>query len=133
MNREPVIPLDGVDDFTYLAIDIDRSGTPGDSEGEVLINDHGMLYWDALDDGGFPIEQGEGISSRDAAFLQIPDTHMRGPSEPPTLASAEAAASVPDRVNGQVVNTECDGCPEDINGNARWTSPISLRCQATSE
>lgn len=32
--------LDGVDDYTYLAIDIDRSGVAGDTEEEVLINDN---------------------------------------------------------------------------------------------
>lgn len=31
---------DGVDDFTYVAIDLDRSGVAGDTEEEVLINDN---------------------------------------------------------------------------------------------
>ena len=31
---------DGVDDFAYLAIDADRSGVAGDSDGEVLIEDN---------------------------------------------------------------------------------------------
>jgi len=155
LNGEILIPesstiqfLDGVDDFTYLAIDIDRSGTAGDSEGEVIINDnswtnslsvanggapivevdfegiaddgewlamefamaeggggdHGMLYWDALDeDGIFPVEQGEGVFAEDAFLLQIPDTHLRGPENPPTLVSGEATASVPDRDSGRAV------------------------------
>ena len=30
--------FDGVDDFIFLAIDLDRSGVPGDSDEEVLIN-----------------------------------------------------------------------------------------------
>ena len=47
--------LDGVDDFTFLAIDTDRSGIAGDSDEEVLINDNS--WTNALSDGngGAPI------------------------------------------------------------------------------
>lgn len=47
--------LDGVDDYTYLAIDTDRSGVAGDSDAEVLINDNN--WTDALStaNGGAPI------------------------------------------------------------------------------
>jgi len=141
----PIQFLDGVDDFTYLAIDMDRSGTPGDIDEEILINDnswtdalsvgnggapiveadfediaaggewlamefamaeggggdHGMLYWDAMDeDGFFPAAQGEGVLDVDAVVFQIPDTHLRGPESPPTLLSGDATGAVPGRDAG---------------------------------
>ena len=134
--------LDGVDDFTYLAIDLNQNGTAGDEDGEVLINDnswtsalstanggapiveadfddagwyaiefnmaeggggdHGMLYWDALDDQElFPTAQGEGIfDALDAADLQIPDTHLRGPEGPAPLLSGDWEGAVPEALTG---------------------------------
>lgn len=47
--------LDGVDDFTYLAIDLDRSGIAGDSEGEQLINDNSWTNALSTGNGGAPI------------------------------------------------------------------------------
>lgn len=47
--------LDGVDDFTYLAIDLDRSGTAGDTEEEVLINDNSWTNALSNANGGGPI------------------------------------------------------------------------------
>ncbi len=137
--------MDGVDDFTYLAIDIDRSGIAGDSEADVLINDnawtnalsngngggviaeadfddiaaggewlaiefnmaeggggdHGMLYWDAGEDGEFlPSVQGDGVFEEDAAVLLVPDTHLRSPSTPPELLSADISGTVPSSNSG---------------------------------
>jgi len=42
----PIRFLDGVDDYTYLAIDLDRSGVAGDTDAEVLIDDN--TWTDAL-------------------------------------------------------------------------------------
>lgn len=57
--------LDGVDDYTYFAIDLDRSGSAGDSDGEVLIDDND--WTDALStaNGGAPIVEVdiEGVSA----------------------------------------------------------------------
>lgn len=137
--------LDGVDDFTYLAIDLDRSGVAGDSETEVLINDNdwtnalstgnggapivtaefddiaaggewlamemniaeggggdsGVLYWDALDiDGVFPAAQGDGVDDLDAVFLMVPDTHLRSPTEPAPLVSADITGAIPSSSTG---------------------------------
>jgi len=137
--------LDGVDDFTYLAIDVDRSGVAGDSDGDVLINDnawtnalsdgngggvvvevefedlaadgewlaiefnmaeggggdHGMLYWDAGEDGEFlPTVQGEGVIDGDAAVLLVPDTHLRSPESPPEVLSGEISGAVPPSNSG---------------------------------
>lgn len=47
--------LDGVDDFTYFAIDLDRSGIAGDSEAEVLINDNSWTNALSVANGGGPI------------------------------------------------------------------------------
>ena len=47
--------LDGVDDFTYLAIDTDRSGVAGDTTDEVLINDNTWTDALSLENGGAPI------------------------------------------------------------------------------
>lgn len=136
----PIRFLDGVDDYTYLAIDLDRSGIAGDADEEVLINDnswtdalsmanngaaivevdfediaeggewlaiefnmaeggggdHGMLYWDALDEFGFfPLDQGEGVVDIDAAVYMIPDTHLRGPETPKELLSGDVSGSAP--------------------------------------
>jgi hypothetical protein len=141
----PIRFLDGVDDFTYLAIDLNRSGTAGDSDEEILINDnswtnalsaanggapivevdfenienggewlaiefnmveggggdHGMLYWDALDeDDFFPLDQGEGVFEEDAAIYMIPDTHLRSPAEPAQVISGDAVGNVPARDAG---------------------------------
>lgn len=51
--------LDGVDDFTYLAIDTDRSGVAGDSEAEVLINDNDWTNALSNGNGGGPIVEVE--------------------------------------------------------------------------
>ena len=51
----PIRFLDGVDDFAYLAIDLDRSGTAGDSEGEELINDNSWTNALSNGNGGAPI------------------------------------------------------------------------------
>jgi len=51
----PIRFLDGVDDFTYLAIDLDRSGTAGDNEEEVLINDDSWTNALSVGNGGAPI------------------------------------------------------------------------------
>ena len=132
--------LDGVDDYTYLAIDMDGNGTAGDSDGEVLIDDnswtnalsvangggelveanfeniagdgewraiefnmaeggggdHGMLYWDVMDeDDFFPSEKGEGILDLDAFVFMIPDTHLRSFEIPSELESGEFIGSLP--------------------------------------
>ena len=145
--------LDGVDDFTYLAIDLDRSGTAGDTADEILINDNawtsadstgnggapivaaefeniaaggewlamefnqgeggggdsGMLYWDALDvDEVFPLNQGDGVFAEDAEFLQIPDTHLRGPAGPKTLISGDATGAVPALALGWSIDVSGD-------------------------
>jgi len=51
----PIRFLDGVDDYTYLAIDLDRSGTAGDSEEEVLINDNSWTNSLSVANGGASI------------------------------------------------------------------------------
>ena len=51
--------LDGVDDFTYLAIDIDNSGTAGDDPNEVLINDNAWTNANSSGNGGAPIVQAD--------------------------------------------------------------------------
>lgn len=51
----PIRFLDGVDDFTYLAIDLDRSGTAGDSDEEVLVNDNAWTNSLSVGNGGAPI------------------------------------------------------------------------------
>ena len=57
--------LDGVDDYAYLAIDLDRSGVAGDVENEILIDDN--TYTDALSvaNGGAPIVEAdfEGVAA----------------------------------------------------------------------
>lgn len=151
--------LDGVDDFTYLAIDIDKSGVAGDDPGDILINDnswtnavstgnggapiveadfdvanggewlaiefamgeggggdHGMLYWDATDvDDVFPLAQGDGVFEEDAEFLQVPDTHLRGPSGPPTLVGGDATGTVPNRDSGWAVDVNAaDGSSDQF-------------------
>jgi hypothetical protein len=54
-ESEPIRFLDGVDDFTYLAIDLDRSGVAGDSDGEVLVNDDDWTNALSTGNGGAPI------------------------------------------------------------------------------
>lgn len=68
----PIRFLDGVDDFTYLAIDIDRSGIAGDSAEEVLINDNNWTNALSNANGGAPIVEVdfEGIGS-DGEWLAI--------------------------------------------------------------
>lgn len=51
--------LDGVDDYTYLAIDLDRSGTAGDSDGEVLIDDNAWTNSLSTANGGAPIVEAD--------------------------------------------------------------------------
>ena len=51
--------LDGVDDYTYLAIDIDRSGVAGDTEDEVLIDDNDWTNALSNANGGAPIVEAE--------------------------------------------------------------------------
>lgn len=51
--------LDGVDDFTYLAIDTDRSGTAGDSDAEILINDNNWTDALSAGNGGAPIVEAD--------------------------------------------------------------------------
>lgn len=146
--------VDGVDDFFYLAIDLDRSGIAGDTDEEVLINDrgptnalstrfsgapivevdfeniasggewlamevnmaegqggdHGMLYWDALDEERlFPASKGQGVFAADAADLLIPDTHLRSLAGSDRLVSGDAIGTVPARQ----VGWEIDVNPED--------------------
>jgi len=48
----PITFLDGVDDFTFLAIDLDRSGTAGDTDDEVLINDNAWTNALSTGNGG---------------------------------------------------------------------------------
>ena len=58
--------------------------------------DHGMLYWDAMDeDDFFPLDQGEGVHPLDASIFMIPDSHLRGPETPPQLLSADISGSAP--------------------------------------
>ena len=47
--------LDGVDDFTYLAIDSGKNGVAGDEEGEVLINDNSWTNALSTGNGGAAI------------------------------------------------------------------------------
>ena len=42
---------DGVDDYTYMAVDLDRSGVAGDSDGEVLIDDNSWTGVDGVRNG----------------------------------------------------------------------------------
>ena len=42
---------DGVDDYTYFALDLDRNGVAGDSEGEVLVNDNAWVGVDGVRNG----------------------------------------------------------------------------------
>ena len=138
--------LDGVDDFTYFAIDRNKDGV-FEGDDEILINDnswtnalstgnggaaiveteftadetgwlamefnmaeggggdHGMLYWDYKDGIGgnedfFPIAQGDGVDDLDAIELMIPDTHLRGPTAPGALESADVEGDVPSRDSG---------------------------------
>lgn len=51
----PIRFLDGVDDYTYLAIDTDRSGVAGDDEAEILINDNSWTNALSTGNGGAPI------------------------------------------------------------------------------
>ena len=51
----PIRFLDGVDDYTYLAIDTDRSGVAGDSEEEILINDNSWTNAVSIANGGAEI------------------------------------------------------------------------------
>ena len=55
---------DGIDDFTYLAVDLDGSGAAGDEPAEVLINDND---WTSIgrdaNNGGGPIGSGEFVVS----------------------------------------------------------------------
>jgi hypothetical protein len=51
----PIQFLDGVDDYTYLAIDTDRSGVAGDSASEVLIDDNNWTNALSNANGGAPI------------------------------------------------------------------------------
>ena len=57
--------LDGNDDYTYLAIDVDGSGTIGDSDGEVLLDDNAWTNALSSSNGGAPIVE--------ATFENIPD------------------------------------------------------------
>lgn len=146
---------DGVNDFIYLAIDLDRSGTAGDSEEDVLINDglflnwinpavggefvpanfeniadggewlaievniaeharnaagavqfemepvdNGMLYWDALDVLGFPLDHADVVLNEDAANLMIPNTHLRSPVRSGELVIGDAVGTIPARQVG---------------------------------
>ena len=47
--------LDGVDDYTYLAIDLDNNGTAGDSEAEVIIDDNAWTNALSTANNGAPI------------------------------------------------------------------------------
>ena len=47
--------LDGVDDYTYLAIDLDGNGTAGDSEDEVIIDDNAWTNALSTANNGAPI------------------------------------------------------------------------------
>ena len=51
----PIRFLDGVDDFTYFAIDTNRSGVAGDSEDEVVIEDNRWTNALSTANGGAPI------------------------------------------------------------------------------
>jgi len=51
--------LDGVDDYTYLAIDIDKSGVAGDSDSEVLIDDNNWTSALSTGNGGGPIVEAD--------------------------------------------------------------------------
>jgi len=55
----PIRFLDGVDDFAYLAIDMDRSGTAGDTDEEVLINDNSWTNALSVGNGGAPIVEAD--------------------------------------------------------------------------
>ena len=63
----PIRFLDGVDDFTYLAIDTDRSGTAGDSEEEVLINDNSWTNALSVGNGGARLLKSTSRTSKVAA------------------------------------------------------------------
>ena len=51
--------LDGIDDYTYFAIDLDRSGTAGDSAAEVLYDDNNWTNAVSEANGGSPIVQAD--------------------------------------------------------------------------
>ena len=42
---------DGVDDYTYFALDLDRNGVAGDGPGEVLVNDNAWVGVDGVRNG----------------------------------------------------------------------------------
>ena len=51
--------LDGIDDYTYLAIDMDRSGVAGDDDAEILINDGAWTNAVSAANGGAPIVEAD--------------------------------------------------------------------------
>ena len=72
---------------------------------EVDGGDSAMLYWDALDeDGAFPTEEFVGVQDDDAAALQVPDTHLRGPTTPAMHVSSDVVGTLPERRLGWEVD-----------------------------